>query len=805
MRERDSERIEEETDETVYMSLAKTLPLAATHYFMQTLGMDDMPLIHRIARDQLGRLRREGWTRQQQASVLFVLVQDRHCPEYIQRFPWLLADLGLELDVNLSPACLPAPVPVLTWLEAELWDLFMDWYEATAGAETEGLQRLRERPTMSNAEMEQWRTWATSGTADARGTRSRSRSPRREAGLTSAGDTGEQPGDETSLMHRGGRGNSWEDARRESRGRRRSRHRRRSRSRERHGAEGASNREARIRQRITGETRYLIPRCHDNGTSRWTAKSSPSGATGSHLDTTRRPVPSSVTSEMDLLEATGRWLRFTGLRREGEERREPSNALTRQAQADIRRELQTLGDRNLVVMTNALLRFMGMLYIEMTRALIQVHEDRRRVGDTGELVEVEIEADEESLYMQMQMNLLGQTSWSTLLQRLVRLADEGEGQAGLFRGLRRRIHQSLYLTSPRGAQLQAALVAITGEDATVEACDTEDNDAGLINEWWEELKGHMELGRQESAQEPAAPVDPGMLKVEGGHTGEEVEEWETERRAIEAERARLAREEEMQLQARAREEEAQNAADSELFAAHTAAQYRDWEQWVVLNTPTVPKRRRLLVQVREGLPQQTQQGDMVESTTVELPSGSGDYHVVMHVGYHRETVNNTEPPPPQVTEPGIDSAIYERAFSAWKAGELPDAMVKRLFGEEWLFLFGINKDGLPGDTLLEGPTNRALMDAHGPEQPVTTQLDDSERGMDKRRREDQWGQPLWGQGGVVDLGDSFSDEAELRPGQTLLGCDEAGGSGDTEGLEGRDGSEGDGVDDPSETDRQGDE
>ena len=63
----------------------------------------------------------------------------------------------------------------------------------------------------------------------------------------------------------------------------------------------------------------------------------------------------------------------------------------------------------------------------------------------------------------------------------------------------------------------------------------------------------------------------------------------------------------------------------------------------------------------------------------------------------------------------------------------------------------------------------------------------------------------------MDLGDSFSDEAELRPGQTLLdgpsnrGCDEAGGSGDTEGLEGRDGSEGDGVDDPSETDRQGDE
>ena len=324
--DRDREETEEETDETVHMSLVTSIQLVAAHHFTAALAMDDMPLIHRIARDQLGRLRREGWTKQQQASALFVLVQDRHCPEYIQRFPWLLADLGLELDVNLAPSCLPAPGPVLTWLEAELWDLFLDWYEATVGAETDGLQRLRERPTMSNAEMEQWRTWATSGTTSTRHTRTRSRSPRREAGPTVAGGDEEQLGDETSLMHRGGRGNSWGDSGHESRGRRRSRHRRRSRSRNRYGSAAAepSNREARIRQRITGETRHLVPRCRENSTNRWAAESPPGGAAGSHVNTSRRAVPSSVNSEMDLLEATGRWLRLTGLRREGEEGASPA-------------------------------------------------------------------------------------------------------------------------------------------------------------------------------------------------------------------------------------------------------------------------------------------------------------------------------------------------------------------------------------------------------------------------------------------------------------------------------------------------
>ena len=499
----------------------------------------------------------------------------------------------------------------------------------------------------------------------------------------------------------------------------------------------------------------------------------------------------------------------------------------KQTQTDIRRELQTLGDRNLVVMTNALLRLMGMLYIEMTRALIQVQEDRRRVGDTGEVVEVEVEEDEESLYMQqLQMDLTGSTSWGTLLQRLVSLADEGRGHAGLFRGLRRRIQQSLYLTSPRGAQLQAALVAITGEDDTIEACDTEDNDAGLISEWWEDLKGHMELGRQESGPEPAAPRGHGRPVAERGHPSAEIEEWELERRAMEAERTRRAREEEAQLQARAREEEEQAAADSELFAAHSAAQYRDWEHWVVLNTPTIPKRRRLMVQVREGLPQQVPQGGMVEGTTVELPSGSGDYHVVMHVGYHTEKEYmelpaTQRPRGPHGGEPGIDSAVYERAYRAWKAGELTDELVKKLFGEDWLFLFEINKDGLPGDTLPAGGTDRAMVDAQGPDRTARTQLNHSEE-VPEPRRDEQWRLPLWGREGVVDIGDSLSDEAELLSGSVLPGAvsrrgpaEDSGAAGSNEGrrdlgdegeegLVDRDDDEGDGAG-SFEPDRRGDD
>ena len=328
-------------------------------------AMDEEPLIFKIAKDQLGRLRREGWTRAQQASALFVMVQDRHCKEYLDRFPWLLADLGLELEVNLAPSCLPAPVPVLQWIEAELWDHFVDWYEANIGMESEGLQRLRERPTMSAAELARWREWANSGSTTP-GTRTRSRSPagrQRERREQDHGD------DLTSLMHRGGRGSSsWEDHGRMSRGssRRRASSRRRGRSRDRREERRTpTTREERIRQRVTEETRHLTPwTCRDNH-SGWSEPSRPASTGGERAaPSTTRVAPSSG-HEMDSLEATSEWTRMIGLRQPGQERVEPCNALMKHVQVNARRQLGELDERNLVIMTHALMRLMGMLYIEL--------------------------------------------------------------------------------------------------------------------------------------------------------------------------------------------------------------------------------------------------------------------------------------------------------------------------------------------------------------------------------------------------------------------------------------------------------
>ena len=99
----------EESDETVHMSIGPALLSFGSVFLKSGEAMDGDPLIYQIARDQLGRLRREGWTRQQQASVLYVMVQNRHCPEYMDRFPYLLADLRLEIGVGRQPSAkLPA-------------------------------------------------------------------------------------------------------------------------------------------------------------------------------------------------------------------------------------------------------------------------------------------------------------------------------------------------------------------------------------------------------------------------------------------------------------------------------------------------------------------------------------------------------------------------------------------------------------------------------------------------------------------------------------------------------------------------
>ena len=377
---------------------------------------------------------------------------------------------------------------------------------------------------------------------------------------------------------------------------------------------------------------------------------------------------------------------------------------------------------------------------------------------TGEVVEVEVEEeDEESLYMQTALTSTMRPTWSSLLQRLVTLADAGEEHRGLLAGLKRRIQQSLYMNTPRGVQLHAALVAVTSDAGGhgAEICDTEDNDAGKLEAWWSELKGHMALGQSESGRMDlgGAPTLDAVVAADTGpgHSRDEVERWETERQTL-AQELQEEREEEQRLyDQRAQEEALQDEADSALFLEQEAARFRDWEQWEVLHTPTVRKRKRLLVDVHPGRARAINQGEMVERAVVEMPSGSQDFHVVLQIEQYEVPVDV----PNQAVDHGgvgmaaagvdVNSATYDRAYQAWKRGDLRDSVITEVFGPDWLFLFQVNRDGLPGDTVPMPPT--APSPPAVEDKPGATQMDTSE--VD--RSGGVWLQGLQGAGGVVDL------------------------------------------------------
>ena len=48
----------------------------------------------------------------------------------------------------------------MTWVETEVWQEFVDYYEATIGHESEGLQALRGQQVMPEREQDEWRRWA---------------------------------------------------------------------------------------------------------------------------------------------------------------------------------------------------------------------------------------------------------------------------------------------------------------------------------------------------------------------------------------------------------------------------------------------------------------------------------------------------------------------------------------------------------------------------------------------------------------------------------------------------------------------
>ncbi|CAE7378282.1 unnamed protein product, partial [Symbiodinium sp. CCMP2456] len=197
-------------------------------------------------------------------------------------------------------------------------------------------------------------------------------------------------------------------------------------------------------------------------------------------------------------------------------------------------------------------------------------------------------------------------------------------------GLKRRITRSLYLQTPRGMQLQAALVADSG------------------------ARGSQGLD----------------------HRPSEVEQWETERRQLAAEEAQYQQE----FQERECEENEQSARDEELYEAHRAAAYRDWEL-----------------------------GDAGQSANVAsliLPNDLNTLHLTMHVETAVEPVpaavglrEGDEPSNKAPTlEPNGD--LYNKAYDAWRRGHLTDDGVTLVFGQDWLFLFQITRDGVGEDTLV---------------------------------------------------------------------------------------------------------
>ena len=68
-----------------------------------------------------------------------------------------------------------------------------------------------------------------------------------------------------------------------------------------------------------------------------------------------------------------------------------------------------------------------------------------------------------------------------------------------------------------------------------------------------------------------------------------------------------------ELLQKAIDEELQRKQDEASYEAHRAAEYRDWEQWEVLNGKPEPiKRRRLLVTARHCKPHPVGQGEDVD-------------------------------------------------------------------------------------------------------------------------------------------------------------------------------------------------
>ena len=139
--------------------------------------MDQADPTRSLLGELLQRQRGEGTTMREQASTLYSLMESRANLHYMEQFPELMESLGLEVNVDTSARCLPGATPFFQWVEEELWQQFVDFFEAASGFETNQVQRHRSIPSMPQDELQGWRRWA--GMEGQPEGRERSRSPRR--------------------------------------------------------------------------------------------------------------------------------------------------------------------------------------------------------------------------------------------------------------------------------------------------------------------------------------------------------------------------------------------------------------------------------------------------------------------------------------------------------------------------------------------------------------------------------------------------------------------------------------------------
>ena len=206
------EPVNQDTDDSVLLTMYSKVGIMGS-LLVQGQGMDSTDSTRSLLREHLLRQRGEGATVREQASTLFYLMENRASQHYMEHFPDYMEDLGLAVDVDASARCLPGPTPFYLWVEEELWQQFVDFFEAMSGFETEQVQRHRGTPTMPDSELQAWRRWA--GMEDPMENRGRSRSPRRTPSSRSPRsmqatrgdpDAVGDMGDSVSLMH-----NYWGD------------------------------------------------------------------------------------------------------------------------------------------------------------------------------------------------------------------------------------------------------------------------------------------------------------------------------------------------------------------------------------------------------------------------------------------------------------------------------------------------------------------------------------------------------------------------------------------------------------------